>query len=334
MIMEIRELKKQLNNNIVGKLYLFYGPEEFLKKYYIDSVKEIALTGSLTQMNYIVLEGKVDIDRIKDNCDTVPIFSEKKIVIVKNSGLLKSGKKGDASEALLLLMQDLPDYTCLIFYEDEIDKRIKPVKYIFENGAAVEFPYQKERDLVKWVMKVVNSYKKNISPSGATYLVEYSEQGMTEILNEIEKLIAYVGDNKKIDESDIEKVCTKSISGRIFDLTDAAVSGDGEKAIELLDNLITLREPVQKIQFMISRQLLQLYNAKLLLDNGVSTGLISKKLGVSPYVCNKILRIAGNYSRKQLEKALKRSLEADVGMKTGKIENRTAVEVLIAELSK
>lgn len=332
--MEIKDLNKQLREKEIRKLYLFYGPEEYLKKYYVESIKKIALTGSLTEMNYIVLEGKQDMDRLRVSCETVPILSERKIVVVKNSGLLKSGKNNEASSSLLSLLQDIPDYTSLIFYEEEIDKRIKAAKYIIDNGAAVEFTYQKAPDLVKWVIKVFKSYKKDIDTDTAAYLVENSEQGMTEILNEIDKLNAYLGDRSRVDIADIDRVCTKSIKGRIFDLTDAIAEGNGEKAYKLLDDMIVLREPVQKIQFMISRQLTQLYKIKLLSRKGISTADISKELGIPSFVCNKILKTAGGFTEKQLKKALERSLEMDVAIKTGKIGDRTAVELIIAELSK
>jgi DNA polymerase-3 subunit delta len=340
--MSIDILKKELKEKNIRNLYLFYGPEEYLKKYYMECIEKIVLTDGLKEMNRIVLEGKADFGRIKDNCETVPIFSERKIVIVKNSGLLKARKKNEgssskdkhSSDGFLSLLQNIPEYTCLVFYEEDVDKKLKTVEYIGKNGLVVEFSYQKTAELTRWVMKVFKSYKKEIDNTAAMYLVENSEQGMTEILNEINKVVAFLGDKNRVDIQDIESVCTKSLKGRIFDLTDAIAAREGLKALKLLDDMIVLKEPVQKIHFMIARQLRQIFQARLLLDKGMSTAEICTELGLSPYIANKILKQAKGFTGEQLKKALERSLELDVAVKTGRIDERMAVELVIVELSK
>lgn len=340
--MSLDILKEDLKNNRIRTLYLFYGPEDYLKKHYTDSIEKSLLTEDLKTLNKVVLEGKAEINRILDNCETLPIFSDRKVVIVKNSGLFKPVKKtGDTakkgkpgSDELSAVLQDLPDHVCLVFYEQEIDKRIKAIDAIKKNGLVVEFAYQKPDELVKWVIKRFKASSIDIDMSTASRLVENCEQGMTEILNEMEKLSSYLGNKQKVTVQDIEKICTKSIKSRVFDLTDAIAEKNSSKALKLLNDMVVLKEPIPKILFMIARQFRQILQVKLLHNEGSNTAEIASKLGLAPFIAGKILKQAGSFTVEKLKKAMEASLEFDIALKTGKIEDMTAAELLIIEFSR
>ena len=341
--MSIDILKDDIKNNKIRNLYLFYGNEEYLKKHYIDSIEKCILSEELKALNRVVLEGKVDARKIMDNCETLPVFSERKLVVVKNSGLFKSKKKSDEGEGkgkgklqnddLASYLKNTPPYTCLVFYEAEIDKRIKVVDAIKKNGLLVEFPYQKPAELVKWVAKVFKSYKKEIEPSTAAQLVDYGEQGMNEILNEICKVALFMGDRTRVASGDIEKVCTKSIKSRIFDLTDAIAGGDRTRALKLLDDMVVLREPLPKILFMITRQFRQILEMKLLKDAHLGLEQAAAKMGITTYAAGKIFKQTQSFTVGKLKEAIVDSLEFDVAIKTGKMDDRIAAELLITKFS-
>ena len=203
-------LKKELKENNIRNVYLFYGPEEYLKKYYIDTITQQLLSSDDMELNYSCTDGKIEADSVIQNCETLPVFCEKKVIIVKNSGLFKSEGKG-AKGKLEEYLTSIPEYTCLIFVENEVDKRLKLVNSIKKSGMVVEFAYQKPADLVKWVIKVVKSYKKDIVPLAASYIVENSEYSMTELLNEINKLIVFAADKKDISLDDAMSKQAKKI---------------------------------------------------------------------------------------------------------------------------
>lgn len=330
--MSINNLKNQIRNKDIKSLYLFYGPEEYLKKYYINSIEEIIIDKSTRILNKIVLQDKVEVFKIIDNCETFPVFSERKLVIVKNSGLFKSGGKKEETEKLADYLKDVPSFTCLIFYEDDIDKRLRMYKTVNKEGLVVEFPYQKPADLAKWVINVIKTYKKEIGMDTASVLVERSGQEMTEILNEIEKLVAYIGERKVISIDDIKEVCDTSIKSKIFDLTDAIVGKDIVKSLKYLDDMITLREPIPMIIFMIGRQFRQLMNAKILTENGASIKEIASNLKVTPYIAGKIQKQSENFTSQWLNQTMQDIFECDLAVKTGKMKDKTAVELLIAKL--
>ena len=353
--MSIDILKKQIKNNDIKSLYLFCGPEEFLKKHYIKSLEEKILDKNAITLNKVILEDKIAVSKIIDNCDTLPVFSNRKLVIVKNSGFFKSnaegkkgGKKEDKKDAqtdekakksksnidtILEYIKNIPPYTCLIFYENEVDKRLKLSNEIKKQGLVVEFPYQKLEDLVKWVENILKSQNKQINPQTASLLVEISDLGMTGIRNEIDKLVVYTGDRKTITVDDIKKVGSTTAKSIIFDLTDAIVEKNISASLKLLDDMIALKEPIPKIIFMIARQFRQLYQVKILLENGMGSKEIASKLSIHPFVMDKIKKLSSNFTLERLKDNMKNLFECDKALKTGQMKDRMAVELLIEKLT-
>ncbi len=339
--MSLDILKKQIKEEKLMNIYLFTGAEEYLKKYYTNAITRLIVEEDNKEFNFISFEGKTDRDTIISNCETLPMFSEKKLVIAKNTGLFKA-KKGESENAgadkksgkdkLSDYLENIPDYTCLIFIESEIDKRIKLVNTIKKCGLIVEMDYQKPADLVKWVVKVIKSHNKNVDQMTASYIVENSEYSMTELLNEIDKLVNYAEGKNEISIKDVEKVCNKTIKSRIFDLTDAISEGNISKALSLLNDMAALKEPMQKVLFMIVRQIRMVYRIKLLRNQGVREDAAAKQLGLTPFVASKVMSVSRNLDINVLERAMYYSLELDESIKTGKISDRIAIELLIASM--
>lgn len=347
--MSIDILKEDIKSGRLKNLYLFYGEEDFLKKYYIDSIDKKLLRSETALLNKTVIEGKTEPGQIIEACDTFPVFCDMKMVIVKNSGFFTSKKEGskkevikkgknntdkrDLKDQLLDYMDNLPSYTCLVFYEDQIDKRLKIVDKVKKNGLIVEFPYQKPVELVKWVMKAGKSFNKEMDMKTASYFVEIGEESMTELLNEFNKLVMYKKDSSVITISDIDMVCTRSIKSRIFDLMDEIGNKNLNKGLKLLNEMVLIKEPILKILFMMGRQLRQILEMKLLLNQGMSQKDACSKMGINPYVAGKIANQASRYSVNKLKESIEEILKMDVAIKTGKINDRVATEILLCKLA-
>lgn len=340
--MSLDILKSQVKSGQFNNLYLFCGPEEFLKKYYLDCIAKQIINKDFVEMNKIVLDGKVDADRISGSCEAFPVFSDNKLVIVKNSGFFKPKKKDSEGaeekqsakgDRLQNYLNELPSYTCLIFCEDEVDKRLKITSLIKKKGLVVEFPYQNPIELVKWVKKGFKANRKEIDNEAASMLIEYCEPGMTDILNEINKLSVYKKESNVITMEDIGKACSRSIKSRIFDLTDAVAERDGQKALKLLNDMIELKEPIPRIFYMIIRQLRLLLQMKLMREEGISESEAASKLSLLPFAARKISAQLKTFSTDKLAAALEECLNLDTDIKTGKMNDRMAAELLIAKLA-
>ncbi len=341
-------LWKSIKSNEIGRLYLFYGIEEYLIRNYCGQIEKTIVSEDFKLLNKVILNGRISPAQIIENCRTAPVFSDRRLVIVKNSGLFKGGKKADgedkpgsgakkgkgsagakSGDEMADFLKDMPEHVCLIFIEQEIDKRIKYVDLIEKNGLIVNFEYKKPDDMVGWVIKRLREMEHDADPRTAAMIVDYCEQGMDDVLNELKKLCAYAGDRSQITADDVAKVCTRSVKSRIFDLTDAIAAKQTSTAISILNDMVVLREPMPRVLFMITRQFRQLIQAKLLIRDGAGKGEIASFFKVPPFIADKLIRQARSFDMESLEGAAARGLELDIAVKTGNLDDRTAVELLI-----
>ena len=82
-------INEHIKTNEFKNLYLLYGDEPYLKKQYRDKLRN-AVTGDDT-MNYSYFEGdKIQIKDVLDVADTMPFFAQRRLIIIENSGFLKT----------------------------------------------------------------------------------------------------------------------------------------------------------------------------------------------------------------------------------------------------
>ncbi len=326
---KMKELKNHIKNKDYKTTYLFYGEESYLIKTYKDIVIKKALDGADLNMNVDYFEGKsCSVDKIIDACQTMPFFSEKRLVILQDTKLLVTGRKDDA-ERMANFIKDIPPSTILIFDEAEIDKRGKLYKKINELGRCVEFKPLTESELIRWVKKIFNERGKDISGQEIMYFLGTIEDSMEAILNEAEKLASYTGSRAVITKQDIDDICSKSLNSRIFEMIDAIGMKNSAKAMEIYSNLLLLKEQPIMILSLIARQFRLMYKSLVLSKEGKSADEAARALNEKSFVIKKCLEQGRNFSQGALKKAVDDCLKADIGIKTGKIGDKLAVEVLI-----
>ncbi|MDD4495852.1 MAG: DNA polymerase III subunit delta [Eubacteriales bacterium] len=333
--MTITELKNQLKIGNVENLYLFYGEEEYLIYQYIDRLKNMVISEGTLELNYYDYISPAALDDVRNACDSAPMFSEKKLVIWRNPGIFKKAGEGSGKgdDALLELIENNPEYSCLVMIEEGIDKRRKRLLSAIESkGKIVEFPFQQPEDLVKWITAVLADRNRRIERKAAYLLVEYGDQGMGGMVNELDKLTALTEDTGMVRVEDVESVCIKSLKLRIFDLVDAVAYRRGDRALTILSEMLQQREPVSKLLFMISKQFRQMYETQVLKQKGEDKRRIAEILKVPPFVASKLIDQSKPFSIDALEKVLKLCLETELNIKTGRMGDRTAIELLIANI--
>jgi len=90
---------------------------------------------------------------------------------------------------------------------------------------------------------------------------------------------------------------------------------------------------VPPLSISIVRQLRLLLMAKLLEEKGYGHGNIAQKMNLHSFVAQKVVTQSRNFTTKQLKKGLENSLKVDRNIKTGKMDGKLAVEMLIVEFA-
>ncbi len=326
----MKEIKRQIKERSFYKVYLLTGDENYLLMQAKQMLKA-AMIKEGDEMNYTLFEdSKVDMQQLGELAMTYPFFSEKRLLVLDRTGILKSGK-----EALIEIMEHLPETTCMVICEPEIDKRSKAYKWIKKNGYIAEFlkKNQTEKVLLRWVATLLSKEKKKIRESDAGYFLERVGDDMFQIKNETEKLISYVGERTEIVREDIEAIASGEIQNKIFDMVSAIARGDKTQALDYYNDLILLKEPPMHILFLIIRQ----YRILLMICNMRQRHKPDKEIaqaaGIPPFAIRKNESQLRGYNLHLLENCILQCIEMEEQIKTGKIGDQMAVELLIVGLS-
>ena len=319
----MQRLIQDIKTGNFNQIYLLYGEEAYLRRQYRDRLKE-AIIGDDT-MNYHYYEGKnIAVGEVIDQAQTLPFFAEKRLILVENSGLFKSG-----GEALADYLKEPAPTAYFVFVDTEVDKRSRLYKRVQSGGCAVEFTVQDEAILKRWILGMVKKENKKISGQALDFFLEKTGTDMENICREAEKLFCYCLDKEAIAVADIDAVCTKRLSNHIFDMVSAIAEKKQKKALELYYELLAQKEPPMRIIFLIARQFNLLLQVKELLGKGYSNKMIGEKVGLPGFVAGKYVTQASRFKTEELREAMEACVETEEVVKTGKMNETMAVEMLI-----
>ena len=146
----MKSLQEDIKNQDFKKAYLFCGEEAYLKQQYKHRMKA-ALLPEDDSMNFSLFEGKkTEPKSVIDLAETMPFFADRRVIMLEDTGFFKS-QCTDLPE----YMAELPDYLCMIFVEDEVDKRSRMYKAVKKYGRVVEFAKQDSQTLIRWVLNMM-----------------------------------------------------------------------------------------------------------------------------------------------------------------------------------
>ena len=321
---------KTIDNDIkMGQLknvYLLYGTEDYLKRQYRDKLKH-ALVEPDDTMNFSAYEGKdINPKELIDLSETLPFFKEKRMILVENSGFFKN-----SCDDLAEYMSQVPESTCFVFVEEEVDKRSKLFKAASRAGSAVEFETPKEDMLIRWILGGIQREGKKITQSVMQLFLSKTGSDMENIDKELEKLICYTLDKTEISAADVEAICTGQTENKIFEMIDAISAKNQKKALDLYYDLLALKEAPMRILFLIARQFQNLI--KSMSAKGYPAVSIAKTAGMPSFAVQKNLRQAGAFKINQLKEAIEDCGQAEEDVKTGRMADQLAVELLIVKYS-
>lgn len=323
---------KTIDNDIkMGQLknvYLLYGTEDYLKRQYRDKLKH-ALVEPDDTMNFSTYEGKdINPKELIDLSETLPFFKEKRMILVENSGFFKN-----SCDDLAEYMSQVPESTCFVFVEEEVDKRSKLFKAASRAGSAVEFETPKEDMLIRWILGRIQREGKKITQSVMQLFLSKTGSDMENIDKELEKLICYTLDKTEISAADVEAICTGQTENKIFEMIDAISARNQKKALDLYYDLLALKEAPMRILFLIARQFQNLLLIKSMSAKGYPAVSIAKTAGMPSFAVQKNLRQAGAFKINQLKEAIEDCGQAEEDVKTGRMADQLAVELLIVKYS-
>lgn len=320
----MKNLIQDIKQKSFQRVYLIYGEESFLKKSYKHQMKA-AINGDDT-MNYSYFEGKgLDVNEIISLAETMPFFAERRLIVLEDTGFFKS-----SPDEMVKYMPQIPSVCTLMFVESEVDKRSRMYKKVKELGAIAEMNRQSSAQLMQWAAGLLGRENKVISRRCLELFLSYTGDDMEHIRTELDKLVSYVGNREDITEQDVQAVTTVQVTNKIFDMVSAIVSRQPRKALDLYEDLLILKEPPMRILFLIARQFNQLLQVKEMEGQGFDKAAIASRLKMQPFVVGKLMPQARSFKKESILEYVSLCVETEEAVKQGRLQDRLAVELLIA----
>ncbi len=333
--MEIKDLDKQIKSGTVGRLYFFYGEEQFLLENKIKSIKNAILQPDFADLNYVQFDDKkLNISQLTDELMSVPVMSDKRMIVVKNSGIFGNSKLTQY-KTVCELIEDIPDYMCVIFCEKEFDKKkeknLEPFK---THGDIVKFDALSPVQLERWLDKLFESSGKSILPRDINTMIRLSGQSMSSLFSEYQKLVNFVGDRQKITAEDVEAVVSKSADARIFDVIDSIASGKAQGVFDELEALRASGENPSTVMSLLVSRMGELLMVKQLAYDKLSAEKIAGYFEPRrpTFVVNKLIDTSKRFNEGYLSDMVILGTEYISQVRQGKLNQWIAVEMYVSKL--
>ena len=252
-------------------IYLFYGEDNYTKEREVNKIKK-DFGEMVDGINYLKLSDTT-INELIPSIETPAFGYPKKLIIAKNTNLFRKSKKTDDEEnegsskdnkELISFFENYKpnDDVDLLFVEESVNKN-KLYKTLEKIAEIKEFSLKKDSEVAKELIKIANMYKVKLDLTNSSYIVSNCGTDMQNLLNEIRKLIEYVGTGGTITKEVIDKLVIRKPEAVVFDLTDYLGTKNVKAAINCYRDLLSQNVADQIIIVMIYRHIRNLYIYKL-----------------------------------------------------------------------
>ncbi len=327
---EIRALKE----HGPGRLYLLWGPEDYLREQYLLQLKKICLPEGDDSFSYKRLDGPdLDFHALRQAVDAMPFLTARSFVEVRDVNL---NKLTDA-EACAAVLEDIPDYCTLVFVQNaqfEPDGRMRMIKAVRACGRELGFTQQSQGMLTDWIVRRFAAAGKGIELGAAQRLIFISGDLMSRLIPEIEKIAAYTA-GSKVTEADVNAVAAHIPEADVFEMTEMIARKKINSAMEILSELLSDKnnEPIMLLA-LLGRQMRQLYAARLAIEKKLGSKYVMEVCALRyDNVAEKLMSAARGYSLRQLRRAVEICTETDFRMKSSGSDSRELLKEAVLRIA-
>lgn len=316
--MNFENLKKSLKEEIKNN-YMLTGGDLFLLGR-ASSLIVTALNLNMPDLNYNVFaDDDIDMQKVVQALQTLPVFDERKCVLVNAS--IKSNITNIS--ALKEYLQNPNPTSVFIANVGEANKDWLNLKDYFE---VVDCDKISQNLIASFVAGQCKKYNKQITAPALNTLFNYTLGDMSKIDNEVVKLVNYIGDRDIIQQEDVVEIVTKSVEFQIFELTEALAKKNSEKVYEILNFLKSKKDSYRSIISLIYNHFRRLFHISI---SKCNKSELSTMLGVKEFAVTKSLEQTKMFTKKQLKAINDLCMQLDYDVKQSKTSVEMAVEYLI-----
>ena len=311
----------------MNKIYLIYGEEDYFINKEINKIKN-------EYTDYEVVNYDMTLNNISDALEDAlmgSLFSSNKLIICTNAFFL-TGTKCDIEhkidDLLKYLTIESDNILVISVNSDALDNRKKIVKEL-NKFKVIKCDKLKSNELNRFIKDYCKENNYRINDDAVNLIIERLNDDLYIISSELDKMFLYKEDNV-ITKIDVLEVVSRVINTNIFDLINAIVEKNVDKALFVYDDLVLINEEEIKLIVTLANQFRLIYQVKSMFKSGYSELDISKSLGAHPYRIK--LANGVNISMDNVLKILRSLALLDENIKTGKVDKKEAFLKFILSL--
>lgn len=302
----------------MSNIYLLYGEEKYDINQRIEKIKK-EFSNLEVGVNLFYVNAD-NIDELESITQGVTFFGSEKLIIIKNTNLKFN----------VNLLKDLDEDIKVIIVEDNVDKRLSEYKALSKIAECVEYKHLDSKQMVTYIVDTLKKYNVKISYEDAEYMQNVCGEDKYNNINELQKLVIYVGNGGVVDKTIIDKICSKTLNAKLFDVLYDIINKRKKIAINEIDSLIRQKEPIVKIYIMLYKQFKQLYQIKVLKSRNNTN--YAQELSLHPFVAKKLAASADKYTEEELKNIIYAFDEYDQKTKNGDMDFEIGLKKIICML--
>ncbi|MDP3730862.1 MAG: DNA polymerase III subunit delta [Candidatus Omnitrophota bacterium] len=309
-------------------VFLFAGREKYLKDRAINELRSRSLDSSSGELDYKVLHGSdTSADEIINSAGTIPFFSSKRLVVVKDFDKLS---KEDTSKVIAYI-KNPNQHTCLIIDSDDASI-LESEPSISRYAKVLRFAPLSDNELSAWIKKYLSAQGKTIEDDALDMLKESKGADLLNLSSELDKLITFIDKRKSVTGDDVENLVGKSVVSSAFDIASAIGDRDASRAIKIVHELTSSGKKPYEITGILSWFFKRALKAKLLLDAGDTESSVIQKLRINRRSVEEFFTHVHSFSAEDIESKMKTLLDADLGIKRPRYSPSLIMEFAIIRL--
>ncbi len=262
-------------------------------------------------------------------CNSFSLFGEGPFVVLKNLDAWNAAQKA----VIVDYLRDPSPGSDLILLGKKLGARERLLSAVKNSGEVHTFDQPTGKALVRWLVGHATKMDLDLPEDVAEDLTKRCSGDKLRLLQETEKLALYVGD-RTTTHDDVVALCPPDVQSNIFAFVDSLAAGQRDRALALLEDLISTGEPPLRLTFMIRRQFQLVARARALIERGATQKEIASQLKVPPFVARKLEEQGRELDEKDLERALALIQDLEGGLKGGSnLSDELQVEMTALALS-
>lgn len=314
-------------------VYIFWGEDDFSIWERVQEVRR-DWDPTLLEVNSSRYEARnLSPEELERAIQSLPFMAPKRLVLVFGLlGRFESSREGgdEELERWVRVIRETPESTVLILIDEKIGTGNPLLKRLQPYARVEHFPPIRGQRLEEWIARRVAQGGGRISAQGIRTLAEAVGENLWSLSHEIEKLLLYA-QGRTITEKDVLELVSEVREINIFRLIDSLLKGEPSGG-QWLHRLLEEGEKPTRVLVLLTRRLGTIVRVKDLLEQGLGMGQIQERLGLSEYPLRQAMEQARSFSWGRIREIYHRILEADLAIKSGRLGDDIALDILLSEL--